>query len=134
MLLFDAWIGNSDRHQENWGVVEFGNSGRLAPIYDTAACLGVELPDQAPLLAPGCSAARRNAYVEACGSGFGDGVADVIPYRDVLPQLRRWPEWNQRVALLEQFRTLLRNDVSAYLARIPAEWLPPERHAFVLDI
>ena len=58
----------------------------------------------------------------------------MIPYRDVLPQLRRWPEWNQGVQLLARFKTLLTNDVSDYLAKIPREWLAIDRHAFVLDI
>ena len=33
-LLLDAWIGNTDRHHENWGFVLVGEAnerGRLAP-------------------------------------------------------------------------------------------------------
>jgi hypothetical protein len=46
-LLLDAWIGNGDRHHENWGfVVQLpGGIPRLAPTYDHAACLGRELQD-----------------------------------------------------------------------------------------
>jgi hypothetical protein len=39
-LLFDAWIANQDRHHENWGVINAGNSIHLAPSYDHAAALG----------------------------------------------------------------------------------------------
>lgn len=47
MLLFDAWVGNGDRHQENWGLLlELGVPLTLAPMYDVAACLGAELNDQ----------------------------------------------------------------------------------------
>jgi hypothetical protein len=48
-LLLDAWIGNTDRHHENWGVI--AKSGKastvyyLAPTYDHASCLGRELQD-----------------------------------------------------------------------------------------
>ncbi|MCT9019356.1 HIRAN domain-containing protein [Proteus mirabilis] len=52
MLLFDAFIGNSDRHQENWGFVfvpeTIGNSGSpkvkgyLAPYFDNGTSLGHE--------------------------------------------------------------------------------------------
>lgn len=134
MLLFDAWIGNSDRHQENWGIIEFGRSGRLAPLYDTAACLGVELTDGAELLAASCPSERRERYVEACGSGFGDGSRSVIPQRDLVLQLKGWPEWNQSLALLSRFRELLAGGVSDYLATVPPEWLARERHNFVIDI
>lgn len=46
-LLFDAWIGNSDRHHENWGFVIQLPQGipSLAPTYDHASCLGRELLD-----------------------------------------------------------------------------------------
>jgi len=46
-LLLDAWIGNGDRHHENWGFVIQQPEGRpyLAPTYDHASCLGRELLD-----------------------------------------------------------------------------------------
>ncbi len=42
-LLFDAWIGNTDRHHENWGLVHGADGDRLAPTFDHATCLGREL-------------------------------------------------------------------------------------------
>ena len=43
ILIFDALIGNCDRHSENWGLVGNTNSdglkNRLAPAYDNAASL-----------------------------------------------------------------------------------------------
>ncbi|MBD2465506.1 HipA-like protein [Oscillatoria sp. FACHB-1407] len=46
-LLLDAWIGNGDRHHENWGFVVRLPEGipHLAPTYDHASCLGRELLD-----------------------------------------------------------------------------------------
>lgn len=46
-LLFDALCGNTDRHQDNWGVlfdVTDGTlNGRLSPCYDNGTSLGYEL-------------------------------------------------------------------------------------------
>ncbi len=40
-LMLDAWIGNQDRHHENWGLVlSKDGSVHLAPSYDHASCLG----------------------------------------------------------------------------------------------
>lgn len=40
-LCFDAWIGNTDRHDENWAIiVNANNVKRLAPTYDHASSLG----------------------------------------------------------------------------------------------
>jgi hypothetical protein len=32
-LLLDAWIGNTDRHHENWGVIRLDGQTYLAPTY-----------------------------------------------------------------------------------------------------
>ncbi len=46
-LLFDALCGNTDRHQDNWGVLfDVTNgivNGRLSPCYDNGTSLGHEL-------------------------------------------------------------------------------------------
>lgn len=45
-LLLDAWIGNGDRHHENWGFIETINQPVcLSPTYDHASSLGRELAD-----------------------------------------------------------------------------------------
>ena len=46
-IMLDAWIGNTDRHHENWGFVRMpGGNISLTPTYDHASCLGRELTDQ----------------------------------------------------------------------------------------
>lgn len=45
-LLLDAWIGNTDRHHENWGVIRLEAQTYLAPTYDHASSLGRTLRDQ----------------------------------------------------------------------------------------
>lgn len=45
-LVLDALIGNTDRHEENWGVIRYGDSHRLAPTFDHASSLGFLLDDR----------------------------------------------------------------------------------------
>ena len=49
-LLFDAWIGNTDRHHENWAISrrrdERGEQLILSPSYDHASSLGHNLRDK----------------------------------------------------------------------------------------
>ena len=49
-LLFDAWIGNMDRHHENWALVQpiaGGAEARfLSPSFDHGSSLGRELTDE----------------------------------------------------------------------------------------
>lgn len=45
-LMLDAWIGNCDRHNENWGVIiKKDRTVQLAPTFDHASSLGRELTD-----------------------------------------------------------------------------------------
>jgi hypothetical protein len=43
-LMLDAWIANTDRHHENWALIQHGENGesskRLAPTHDHAASFG----------------------------------------------------------------------------------------------
>ena len=47
MLIVDAFIGNSDRNNGNWGMlVSFDGHEELAPVYDNGACLNNKWDDK----------------------------------------------------------------------------------------
>ena len=48
MLIFDAIIGNTDRHQDNWGFIHNNKTKEmaLAPAYDNSTSLGSELIEE----------------------------------------------------------------------------------------
>ncbi|HHP7231832.1 MAG TPA: HipA-like protein [Xenococcaceae cyanobacterium] len=45
-LILDAWIGNSDRHHENWAFIDCAGKSYLAPTYDHASSLGRNESDE----------------------------------------------------------------------------------------
>ena len=45
-LLFDALIGNTDRHQDNWATIRGPAGQRLSPSFDHASCLGFQVSDE----------------------------------------------------------------------------------------
>ncbi len=49
-LMLDALIGNTDRHHENWGLLQISQAGSLvhclAPTFDHASSLGCHEPDE----------------------------------------------------------------------------------------
>ncbi|MBL3625873.1 HipA domain-containing protein [Bacillus sp. RHF6] len=49
IIVFDALVGNGDRHQDNWGITrhEKREEEFLSPLYDNSASLGRELSDKA---------------------------------------------------------------------------------------
>lgn len=72
-LMFDAWIGNQDRHDLNWGVLRAidGNSF-LAPSYDHGSSMGRNESDETRYaLIHGRDRGRSiEAYVERARSAF----------------------------------------------------------------
>ncbi|MED1784254.1 HipA domain-containing protein [Brevibacillus fortis] len=48
MIVFDTLIGNTDRHQDNFGIIrnEFTHGIRFAPLYDNSSSLGRELKEE----------------------------------------------------------------------------------------
>lgn len=134
LLAFDGWIGNADRHQENWGVItSTAGDIRLAPMFDPASCLGAELQEGNKHLSTARSAEIISKYMNQCGSGFGNGKAG-IPLHTVLDELRSWPEWKALApSWVADFRSAM-DTLRGFLATVPSQWLPDHRKRFALDL
>lgn len=134
MIMFDAWIGNSDRHQENWGIV-FGEDQvpSLTPVFDSAACLGSELQDGHVLLD---EKQRTNSiirkYVDRCRSGFGDR-RNLILQTAVMKEVMQWPNSTETAnSLLESLALLNQSAETRIVLRFSTNDLPPNRQALAL--
>jgi hypothetical protein len=138
MLVFDAWIGNGDRHSANWAILVrgelHGSACRLAPMYDTAGCLLAELGDATVdrRFGSGGEADAIARYIAKCRSGFGDAVDEPgILQADLLAELRRWPEWSEIAPPLISFFFENLTTVDNLLAEIPEGWLSSRRRQLV---
>lgn len=136
MLAFDAWIGNGDRHQENWGVIEPTGAGptRLAPMFDPASCLGTELQEHNRHLdGTACTTEEIEGYTSRCPSGFGDGHAP-INLEGLAQEAGQWPEWKENVrSWLAEFSNGM-DTFREFLSSVPDLWLPPPRKLFALRL
>jgi hypothetical protein len=136
VLVFDAWIGNTDRHPGNWSVLRPAHGpARLAPMYDPAACLGAELRDDHALLAPhGPDAARLVRYLKKCRSGFGDGTRQ-IGMTALVEQAEATQVWQDaRALLLEQMERALKTIVPRLLGSFDDAWWPHQRRRLAFAI
>jgi len=104
-LVFDALIGNTDRHHENWALLkrEAGPTDhRLAPSFDHASSLGREMRDERRL-----RLIRENKIPEYLRKGWGAiyleelGETEISPIELVSRLAARMPEsfgpWLKRV-------------------------------------
>jgi hypothetical protein len=116
-LLLDAWIGNTDRHHENWGFLaksrEASTSYYLAPTYDHASCLGRELQDS--------ERERRHKYVAKCRSALFGQDSDkkaMLTLDAFYDAARRYP--NAAIAWLGRLEGVSTTDTVKLLQRVPS--------------
>lgn len=121
-LLLDAWIGNTDRHHENWGlVVSPSMTIHLAPSYDHASSLGRNEPDESRVARlttrdPGYSVAHyaaraTSAFYGADGKSLStlDAFADALRAHPVAGSI-----WLDRMA------TVTPSEIQTIFGWIPA--------------
>lgn len=142
-FIFDALIGNVDRHHENWGILrEIGRElwrGRLAPSFDHASSLGRELQDI------GRKKSRERylhelgieSYARRARGGIFVSEADK---RGPSPQeLTRWclQEPSCRRFFEAAFRELdfpAPEAVERIVARVPDGWMTPLSREFAVAL
>jgi len=134
-LVFDCWIGNPDRHHENWGFVVTRDSKHLSPTFDHASGLGARLLDEQR---------RRRLVTKDRGFSVESWVAKArTPFRDasgaklftlnVVQELRqRYPEsvdfWLDRLATVEL------EDIERMFSEFPESHISQVAIAFALRI
>lgn len=143
-LLLDAWIGNGDRHHENWGIVRMKTAStseeteHLAPTYDHASSLGRDLSNE--------QRQKRSvqAYANKCFSAFYASVDDrkTLKTFDAFSLVaHRYPEaacpWLARLEniskanILEIFNRLNRSRISSDASNFAQEILEINKHRLI---
>jgi hypothetical protein len=121
-LLLDALIGNTDRHHENWGVIQTAGN-HLAPTFDHASCLGRELCDRkrTDRLETNDTGFTPEAYAAKARSAFFADKTATRPMSTLEAFQRsaeRWPDaarvWMEKLGALTSQRL---DDI---FARIPS--------------
>jgi hypothetical protein len=46
IMIFDALVGETDRHEENWGILKYRNTYKISPLYDNGCNLLREFKDE----------------------------------------------------------------------------------------
>ncbi|MCT7982263.1 hypothetical protein NG796_03040 [Laspinema sp. A4] len=138
-LLLDAWIGNSDRHHENWGIIESPEPATgqpisyLAPSYDHASSLGRELLD--PNRQQKLNNHAVTAYVNKCRSALYADPEDKYPMKtfDAFGEAKKQYA-NAALIWLEQLSTVSTADINTLFDKIPGERITPIAISFSQEI
>jgi hypothetical protein len=123
-LMLDAWIGNTDRHHENWALVVRPQATHLAPSYDHAASLGAHETDAIRHDRLTTRDRRRSMqrYVERARSAFYASPPDTKPM-STLDAFREGGRRQPRSAhvWITRLERLSSQDIEAILADIPSD-------------
>lgn len=136
-VVLDALIGNTDRHDENWGLLwkwdDIDLNVAVAPSFDHASSLGRELRD-----------GRRDRYLTedrvGCYAENGRGAIywsenerhGPSPLELVRRAARTYPHLFQPA--LMRPRGLNRGIVSDLVNRIPNDWISPSARRFAIEL
>lgn len=134
-LILDALISNTDRHQENWAVIDDGGERWLSPSFDHASSLGFQLTDAERDERLTTSDHQRTvaAYANRAKSKFEGEIhprdAALDAFRRVSPTFRE--HWREAVASLPGIETIVEDvprDRMSSAARRFASALYAENH------
>ncbi len=134
VLLFDALIGNQDRHQDNWGLLwryrligdrNIGEreKARFAPAFDNGTSLGHEITEKN--LTVTTQAERIERYVQRGHHHMRWSLEDVKPagHFDLIGLIaEKWPDTRQFMASLLAYSPA---DLEAQLSDLVAFPVPP---------
>jgi hypothetical protein len=132
-LMFDAWIGNGDRHDENWGILLRRSSEDstqfnryLAPTFDHASSLGRNESDERRLQRLESNDANFNVsgYATRSRSAFFAKATDKHP----MSTLDAFSSAAVRVETaathwLKQLNAVPEADIQSIFARVPKEFM-----------
>jgi len=124
--MFDTWIANTDRHHENWGLIQdlSNNHFHLAPTFDHASSLGSHEGDNNKLtkLTTRDDNQKVGAYVTRAKSALYHKQTDNNPMNtiDAFREAARIRE-NAAIIWLKQLENVNKKDLSAILEKVPKE-------------
>lgn len=130
MFIADAFLGNFDRHNGNWGLLvdEERQLAELAPIYDCGSCLYPQLPlEQMELVLRDEAEMNKRIYVFPSSAIQENGTK--IPYFEFISSLR-YPECNQALKRISPRIDL--NAVQSFLESV--QELQPIQREFYLTV
>lgn len=134
-LVFDALVGNTDRHSENWGVLldRSNEVVELAPAFDHASSLGRELLD--PRREQMLSGNRVGAYSERGRGGIYWAESDrrgVSPLQLARLAAQAYPELF--LPALRQLQSVSREGLAGLADRVPDDWITPLARQFAGEL
>ena len=132
-LLLDALVANTDRHHENWAVLQHQGSSYLAPCYDLGTCLAFQLTDDQRREALETADVNRTvrAWCERGRSRTFEGRPQLV---DAAVETLHVASETARDGLVEQLQALDDDRLAAVIASVPTDRMSPSAGTFATQV
>jgi hypothetical protein len=135
-LLLDAWIGNTDRHHENWGVLVRAVDGvrYLAPTFDHASSMGAHESDAvrlARLQTPDPAYGVAGYVKRRCARSALYPRSTAARPLSILEALNRWSARLSSNLWMDRLSDVDPRDIEALVGRVPSSEMSEPAKAFV---
>jgi hypothetical protein len=132
IMVFDALVGQGDRHQDNWGISRSETEDKMfiSPMYDNSACLGRDQTDQKALALTESNEALL-AFVNRSKSKIGWNETRNAKHFVLIDELlRQYPI--QMIAYLKQLELLTNPFIRNIVFNLPQEVISNIQKEFVV--
>lgn len=138
-LMFDAWIGNQDRHDENWGILRMiDGSLYLSPSFDHGSSMARNEPDEKRLLRLNTKDMPRHisTFVSTARSGFfptGNAAKPLPLYtldaftQAALHSPSAAEEWRDRLRAIDD------EEIKKIIGHVPIGWMTQPARLFTIE-
>ncbi|WP_124838987.1 phosphatidylinositol kinase [Burkholderia cepacia] len=138
-LMLDAWIGNQDRHDQNWGVILDPKTGLyLAPSFDHGSSFARNLQDEAcdEMLSTRDMGRHISTFVQKARSGlYPRGATEktktLLTIEAFLHMAKLWPTAAR--AWLARLEAITPELISNTVGLLPDDFASPHRRAFLVE-
>ena len=136
-LVFDGWIGNTDRHHQNWGLLQIseeqGVRYEMCPSYDHASSLGRELTDTRRTgLLKNIGQYRHNP--KARGAIYWEGeIANPLPCIDLIRRIHALDPELTRTWLIK-LGTISSAECARVIEMVNSDWMSDTAKKFALQL
>ncbi|WEY38822.1 hypothetical protein [Paraburkholderia sp. SUR17] len=139
-LMLDAWIGNQDRHDQNWGLLidpAVAEKLFLAPSFDHGSSFGRNLTDEVcgELLTTRDMQRHISAFVAKARSGLYPGDAtlrskSLLTTEAFVYLAKMWPDAAR--AWLDRLRAIGTRQIASTVSLLPDEFVTAVRRDFLV--
>lgn len=139
-LMFDAWIANQDRHDENWGVLRLSDGNLfLSPSYDHGSSMARNLTDEDRLIRLTTKDMPRHISRFVCqakSAFFPSGVVEKLQPLYTLEAFEQAAahsmaaarDWGARLAAVSDCR------IEETVRSIPGDWMSDAAQSFTVAL